>query len=196
MIQIRRNTFETNSSSAHSLVLLNNKENEYWTSEEVYNHLYYHLEESGNKSGKYIYKPRIYEGEATFNRWPFKVLTRFEDKLFYLWAHSPVRVYPPKGKRTWTRYQKEYYKVTNYIKKYLPWLERVEWDKWYIDEMPSSEALGFDGALRELGLSWYEYLFNKNIIVICDGDEYHVWKGMKKLGLIDINTIKKESRYD
>lgn len=196
MIQIRGNTFETNSSSSHSLVILNKDNEEYWTSEEVYNHLQYHLEECEDKPGKYIYKPRIYEGEGTFNRWPFKVLTRFEDKLFYLWAHSPIRVYPPKGNREWTRYQREYYKVTNYIKKYLPWLERVEWDKWYCDEKPCSEARGFTGALSKAGLTWYEYLFNKNIIVICDGDEYQVWKGMKNLGIVNENNIKKEYIYD
>ena len=34
--------------------------------------------------------------------------------------------------------------------------------------MPSSEAHEFTGALKKAGISWYEYLFNKNIIVICD----------------------------
>ena len=158
--------------------------------------LQYHLEEVEGKPGKYIYIPRIYDGEGRYNRYPFQVLRKFEDKLFYLWAHSPVRVYPPKGRRKWTRYQREYYKVTNYIKKYLPWLEGVKWDKWYAEDKPTSEAHGFDGALKQLNLTWYDYLFDKNLIVICDGDEYHVWKGMKEIGLIDKNGIRKEVRYD
>lgn len=195
MIQMRNNTFETNSSSAHSLVMV--KEGpEYWTSEEIYKFLEYHLEEVPDKPGKYIYIPRIYDGEGRYDRYPFQVLKRFEDKLFYLWAHAPIRDYPPKGKRKWHRYQREYYKVTNYIKKYLPWLEGVKWDRWYAEEKPSSEAHGFNGALKSLGLTWYDYLFDKNLIVICDGDEYHVWKGMKEIGLINSLGIRKEVRYD
>ena len=196
MIQIRSNCFETNSSSSHSLVIIKNEKTEYLTSEQVYQQLQYHLEECKDKPGKYIYVPRIYDGEGSYNRYPFQVLNTFKKKLFYLYAHAPVRVYPPKNNRKYSRYQLEYYKVTNYIKKYLPWLEGVKWDNWYCDEKPTSEAHGFEGALKSAGISWYEYLFNKNIIVICDGDEYQIWKDMKRLGIINEENIEREFVYD
>ena len=192
MIQIRQSTFETNSSSAHSLILKPGFD--FMSADDVYEELQWKLYEVEGKPGKFTLKMRIYDNDASFDRYPFRVLSRFYDKLLYLYAHAPIRVYPPTEKREWHRYQKQYYKVTNYIKKYLPWLDGVDWS--YADEKPSSEAIGFDGALKKLHLTWYDYLFDRNVIVICDGDEYHVWKGMKKLGLVDMKTIKEEVVYD
>ena len=192
MIQIRSNCFETNSSSSHSLVIKPGCD--YYTPEEVFEELRWCCEEDPNNSGKYIYTPCIYSDEACYHRYPFKVLTTFRDKLFYLYAHAPFREYPPKGKRIYPRYQVEYYKVTNYIKKHLPWLSRVEWNRFY--DKPSSEAHGFTGALKMAGLDWYNYLFNKNIVVICDGDEYNVWSDLKKANLVRLQKGTKEYTYD
>ena len=192
MIQVRQSTFETNSSSAHSLIIKPGFD--FMTPEEVQEELKWNLYEAEGKPGKYILKMRIYDGYASYNRYPFQVLSSFWDKLLYLYAHAPIRSYPPRGRREWTRYQREYYKITNYVKKYLPWLEGVDWS--YADEKPTSEAYGFQGALKKLHLTWYDYLFDRNVIVICDGDEYCVWSGMKKIGLVNVKTIKKEVVYD
>ena len=194
MIQIRNNCFETNSSSSHSLVVKTGSD--YYTAEEVYEDVQYICKQVENKSGKYVLEPRGYEFDDGFNRYPFQVLDTFRKKLWYLYAHAPCRVYPPKGKRSYSRYQPEYYKVTNYVKKYLPWLEGVSW-KW-VDRYskPSSEAHGFTSALKKAGIDWYEYLFNKNIIVICDGDEYDVWGSLKKANLVKLPKGTKEYKYD
>lgn len=189
MIQIRGNIFETNSSSSHSLVLVNT-EPSYWTADEIKNKLRWHLSECVDAPGKYIYRPRIYDGDASFNRYPFRVLDTFELKLWYLYAHAPTRKYPPKGRRKYTRYQPEYYKITNYLKKYLPWLEGVDWR--YCDEKPSSEAIGLGSSLSKLQLDWYKFLFDKNLVVIVDGDEYCTWERMKTCGLVDTKNIRKE----
>ena len=34
-----------------------------------------------------------------------------------------------------------------------------------------------------------EFLTNKNIIVICDGDEYQIWSDMKKLGILNTDNF-------
>lgn len=192
MLQIRSNTFETNSSSAHSLVIKNGFD--YMSADDVKEALKWSLYEIPEEPGMFIYKPRRYDDENSFNRWPFQVLDTFEDKLMYLYAHAPVRKYPPSGKRTYTRYQREYYKITNMLKAYLPWLKGIDWC--YCDNKPSSEATQFTGVLKRYNISMYEYLFNKNIIIICDGDEYNVWSGLKRDGLIAVNNIKKEYVYD
>lgn len=191
MIQIRRNVFETNSSSSHSLVIKPGFD--FYTPEEVYKELQWSCEPDINNPGKYIYAPHIYSDDASYNRCPFKVLTTFKQKLLYLYAHAPCRKYPPKGNTTYTRYQPEYYKITNYIKKCLPWLSGVSWE--YCHEKPSSEAYEFNSAMKKAGLDWYQFLFNKNIIVICDGDEYDVWDDLKKANLVKLSKATKEYIY-
>ena len=196
MIQIRSNVFETNSSSAHSLVIQEGSYS-YYTSDEVFNELQWLCKECEEDPGKYVLQPWHSEFDDGFNRWPFQVLTTFREKMWYLYAHAPVRHYPATGNRKYSRYQPEYYKVTNYLKKYLPWLKGIDWK--YCNERykkPSSEAYGFNGVLKTKCISWHEFLFNKNIIVICDGDEYGVWQTMKNCGLINEAGIKKELKYD
>lgn len=196
MIQIRGNCFETNSSSSHSLVIKPGFD--YYTSEEIYERFKWKLHECKDEPGKYILEPRHYWFEDGFNRWPFQVLDDFDSKLWYLYAHAPVRHLKQKTKNGYDRWTVEYYKVTNFLKKELPWLKTVDWSDCRGDYkgMPSSEAHGFTGALKKAGISWYEYLFNKNIIVICDGDEYCVWSRLKKQNLVKLPKGTKEYIYD
>lgn len=192
MINIRNNIFETNSSSSHSLVIKPGCD--YYTPEEVFEEFRWLCKEVEGKTGKYIIEPWGYEFEEGYNRYPFQVLDDFRNKLWYLYAHAPVRRYPPDDKHSYGRWTTEYYKVTNYLKKYLPWLEGISWKK--CDCKPHSEAHGFTGSLKESGIDWYEYLFNKNIIVICDGDEYNVWRDLKKANLVRPPKGTKEYTYD
>ena len=194
MIQIRENVFETNSSSSHSLVIKPGCD--YYTPEEVFEELKWLCEEVKDKPGKYILEPWGHEFDEGCNRAPFKVLDDFRNKMWYLYAHAPSRHYEPDEKHPYGRWTTEYYKVTNYLKKHLPWLEGISWknvDKW---SKPSSEAYGFSGAMKKAGLDWYNYLFNKNIIVICDGDEYRIWERLKKSGLVRYQKATQEYTYD
>ena len=48
------------------------------------------------------------------------------------------------------------------------------------------------GWLKKLNISLIEFLTNKNIAVICDGDEYCIWEDMKKIGLVKEENFEKE----
>ena len=83
MIQIRRNTFETNSSSSHSLVIMTdniikeNGEDLYFTHDEML--------ESLHRVSRGTYKP--WNDNWYFGRAPFRVLDTFEWKLQYTYAN-------------------------------------------------------------------------------------------------------------
>lgn len=191
MLQIRNNCFETNSSSSHSLVIKPGFD--YYTSEEILERYSYLFKECKDEPGRYILKPWGHEFDDGFNRWPFQVLDNFSTKLWYLYAHAPVRRLKQTNKYGDYRWATEYYKITNFLRKELPWLKGVDWS--YCSDKPSSEAQGFTVALKKAGISWYEYLFNKNIIVICDGDEYCVWNRLKKHKLVKLPKGTKEYIY-
>lgn len=76
--QIRKGCFETNSSSAHSLVVTKKNSNVRMTQQEIRDE--YYLDEEWNK-GKNIICLDKYDNE--FGRSPFSVLTTFRDKLTY-----------------------------------------------------------------------------------------------------------------
>lgn len=188
MIQIRQNTFETNSSSSHSLVITNN--NLPWlTAEEAKNSLNWKYEE---ETGVFDLE-WVDDTEYTFNRYPFKVLETFKAKLLFLYANAPVRK-KYINKKGYTRYQSEYYKISNYVGKYcIPGFKRIHlksrWDR------PNCEAYDVLETLKSNNITWKEFLMNPNVIVVCDGDEYQVWKGMKKLGLINDKNILNEIKF-
>lgn len=72
--QIRKNVFETNSSSCHSLVI--KKMNEYYTTEEIMDGCY--LRDDGTW--------HMYDGCLEFGRSPFRCISGFTDKLYYMMA--------------------------------------------------------------------------------------------------------------
>ena len=179
MIQIRSNCFETNSSSSHSLIITNGDAN-YYTPDEAYHELYWMTDGYWDPSG-----------DLYFGRSPFKVLSSFKDKLLYAYACAPRR----EGKMKKSGYNgiwKEYYKVTNVVKKFFGE------DKLFLGLDPyrkRHEYIGTDDRmlpkwLKDADISLIEFLTNKNIIVICDGDEYCIWTDLKKFGLINMDNIK------
>lgn len=179
MIKIRQSTFETNSSSSHSLVITKQKVNHY-TPEEAYKELRYDINQQGD------WEP--YD-DMYFGRYPFQVLSTFKDKLRYAYACAPVRQGRVK-KDGYHGYWREYYKITNVIKKFF--------GSEYVFNGVSfkyCDSVGTDDDklhywLDHANISLIEFLTNKNIIVICDGDEYCVWTDMKKLGLINKDNIQ------
>ena len=46
--------------------------------------------------------------------------------------------------------------------------------------------------LKERNITLEEFITNKKYVIIVDGDEYCVWDGMKKSGLINMNEIEEE----
>ena len=70
--QIRNSVFETNSSSAHSIVI--RSVNEYYNAKELREHMYI------NRNGEWD----ILQYELEFGRSPFKYLATFVDKVRYV----------------------------------------------------------------------------------------------------------------
>ena len=185
MIKIRSSVFETNSSSSHSLVITKNT-NRYLTFEEAKRSIQYNYDEETG-----VYEFPWSDDKYTFNRFPFKVLQEFEDKMLFLYANAPRRARVTK--KGYTSYNPEYYKVTRYIGRYcIPGFKSIKLPRDRYDR-PSCEAYNVLETLERNNISWYEFLMNPNIIVICDGDEYCVWYDMKKLNLI--TNIEKEIKF-
>lgn len=169
MIQIRQNTFETNSSSSHSLVIRTDNiikesgEDLYFTHDEM-------LESLHRVSPRGIYKP--WNDDWYFGRAPFRVLDTFELKLQYAYANC--------GENKYTRNV-----VTNILKELVPEVKKVNipkscWvDNWQLF-----------GWLGEHNINLKEFLTNKKYVVIQDGDEYCIWKDLIGCGLIDKKVIE------
>ena len=181
MIQIRGNCFETNSSSSHSLIITKGDAGHY-TPEEAYKELYW-INDDGtwNPLGDDMY----------FGRSPFKVLSTFKDKLCYAYACAPCRKGRMK-KSGYESYWREYYKVTAVVRKFFG--STFEFNG-IEPNYRRRNYIGTDDCmlpkwLEIANISLIEFLINKNIIVICDGDEYCIWTDMKKLGLINMENIQ------
>lgn len=199
--QIRRNVFETNSSSMHSLVI--KKKSEYFTEDEVRADLYV------NKEGLI----RNYKNDNYFGRSPFQVLATLGDKANYVLASmcnykdddiytevcNTIREFIPEFKGydvdlcTDTRSKKysteedikKYYGEGNYVEK------DDEWIVWGYDLGGVDEDILTDFLEKE-NITIAEFLKNKRYVVVVDGDEYCIYKDMKENGLINTDSIERE----
>lgn len=201
--QIRQGVFETNSSSMHSLVVT--KCSEYYTVKEVRDEIY--MREDGMIN--------LRHGDMYFGRTPFQVLTTFKEKLKYILASmcrykgdpvyeevtQVVRSYIPlfvdfdvelraytHSIRDYSEEIKEIYGEGNYVKK----------DDYFVVYRYDFGGVDTDilsGFLEKENITITEFLKNKRYIVIVDGDEYCIYKDMKKNGLINMDNIEKEYTY-
>lgn len=179
MIQIRRNTFETNSSSSHSLVICSPKPpKKMLTEEDCIRSLLFDYDETTG-----IYSPRYDDIEYNFNRAPFKILREFDEKLMFLYANAPIRE-RGKDKEGYTIWEHEYYKISRIVRTIIPGYKKFKWNCW----RPSCEAYNVLETIKE-HMTLREFLINPNVIVVCDGDEYQVWNDMKKLDMIATTRI-------
>lgn len=183
MIQIRSNTFETNSSSSHSLVLSSGMEAKL-TPEKCRMSLWFDYDEETG-----IWEPDKEYEYFTFNRYPFKILRHFDEKLMFLYANAPTRK-RGKDKYGYDIYEREYYKISREVRKILPEYRKV---KFIRDRKPSCEAYGVLDIIKE-HISLIDFLTDPNVIVICDGDEYNNWYTLKKLNIL-ANYRFKEVRF-
>lgn len=175
MKQIRRNVFETNSSSSHSLVITT--DNEHMTKEEINNE--FHLRENG-----LLWLPESY---LEFYRYPFDMLATFRGKLRYAIAASQGNLVD---------------ECREICKKYIDNFTDFEFnmkdEQWsneandYVEgEFPNyggTDDYEIEGWLKTYNVPLEEFLTNKRYIVIVDGDEYATWDHIKDSGLI--NTAK------
>lgn len=182
MKQIRRNVFETNSSSSHSLVITT--DNEHYTREEINKNFYI------TKEGKV----RLWESSLEFYRSPFDMLVTFKDKLRYAIASSNGNLVDD---------------CREICKKYVDGFTDFEfdtkdyvWDSEVKDYVETDEPVPnyggtddyqIEGWLKYYNVSLEEFLTNKRYIVVVDGDEYNCWLHIKDSGLVDTSKIIHDS---
>ena len=182
MKQIRRNVFETNSSSSHSLVITT--DNEHYTREEINKNFYI------TKEGKV----RLWESSLEFYRSPFDMLVTFKDKLRYAIASSNGNLVD-ECREICKKYVDGFIDFEFDTKDYV-------WDSEVKDYVETNEPIPnyggtddyqIEGWLKSYNVSLEEFLTNKRYIVVVDGDEYNCWLHIKDSGLVDTFKIIHDS---
>ena len=182
MKQIRRNVFETNSSSSHSLVITT--DNEHYTREEINKNFYV------TKKGIV----RLWESSLEFYRSPFDMLVTFKDKLRYAIASSNGNLVD-ECREICKKYVDGFIDFEFDTKDYV-WDSEV---KDYVETKSPVPNYGgtddyqIEGWLKSYNVSLEEFLTNKRYIVVVDGDEYNCWLHIKDSGLVDTFKIIHDS---
>ena len=157
-IQIRQGVFETNSSSMHSLCILNHSDKNIDT----------HTNEI-DENGTWKFE----EGELDFYRYPFRFLHTFEGKVKYAIANYESNY-------------KSIILISDIVKKYNPNFVRFEFAKSHgrIDT-GGTDDYALNSWLENNNITLEEFLINPRYAVICDGDEYCTFDKLIDLGLIN-----------
>lgn len=181
MKQIRRNVFETNSSSSHSLVITT--DNEHYTREEINKNFY--------MTDGIV---RLWESSLEFYRSPFDMLVTFKDKLRYAIASSNGNLVD-ECREICKKYVDGFIDFEFDTKDYV-------WDSEVKDYVETNEPIPnyggtddyqIEGWLKSYNVSLEEFLTNKRYIVVVDGDEYQIFDHIKKSGLFDTSKIIHDS---
>lgn len=181
MKQIRRNVFETNSSSSHSLVITT--DNEHYTREEINKDFY--------MTDGIV---RLWESSLEFYRSPFDMLVTFKDKLRYAIASSNGNLVD-ECREICKKYVGGFVDFEFDTKDYV-WDSEV---KDYVEAKSPIPNYGgtddyqIEGWLKKYNVSLEEFLTNKRYIVVVDGDEYNCWLHIKDSGLVDTSKIIHDS---
>lgn len=177
MVTIRQNVFETNSSSMHSLCITNNTEEDDLRDEVFWIH-----------DGIW----RIRDDELTFERYPFRILYRFSDKVKYVIA-SLCGSYKPGDEA-----QKNLDEIREVCKDVIPEFKDFAFEVDYKENPHYGYAQNYGNLEKWMeanGISIRDFLLSKKYIVICDGDEYYEWEKVKASGLINLDIIKEEVTF-
>nr|DAE13424.1 MAG TPA: hypothetical protein [Siphoviridae sp. ctLqe90] len=181
MKQIRRNVFETNSSSSHSLVITT--DNEHYTREEINKNFY--------MTDGIV---RLWESSLEFYRSPFDMLATFKGKLRYAIASSNGNLVD-QCRELCYKYVDGFVDFEFDTKDYV-------WDSEVNDYVEAEEPIPnyggtddyqIEGWLKKYNVSLEEFLTNKRYIVVVDGDEYAIYDHIKKSGLFDTSKIVHDS---
>lgn len=185
MIQIRDNTFETNSSSSHSLIITDFDGK--YTPEEMMKGIYLWNDN----------KDRMYESDLEFYRSPFSLLATFESKSRYAIASSNGRL-ADEVEKIWHKY------IPNFNGfKFDMKTEEYDYDKkeWVDLDEPKPIYGGTDdyeieGWLKSYNVSLEDFLTMRRYMVVCDGDEYREWYHILDGGLVDKSHIIHDSEKE
>ena len=167
MIQIRRNVFETNSSSSHSISIRSDAlmkelgEDIYFTHDEMLDSL------NLTKDGKFI----SYEKDWYFGRAPFRPIDTFALRFMYAYASF---AYDDESRA----------ELISLLKELVPECTSIAEPEWSGTDEPFLQSF-----MEKYNITLREFLTNKKYIVIQDGDEYCIWEDLIASGLIDINSL-------
>lgn len=185
MIQIRNNTFETNSSSSHSLIITD-IEGKY-SPEEMMKGIYV------NGDGEVS----MHDYELSFYRSPFDLLATFESKSRYAIASSQGK-FVEQIEEIWKKY------IPNF--KYFEFDETYDyWDEekrdWVETEEPvpvygGTDGYEIEGWLKKYNVSLEDFLTMHQYMVVVDGDETRVWYKILDTGLFDTSHIIHDSEKE
>lgn len=185
MIQIRDNTFETNSSSSHSLIITDFDGK--YTPDEMMNGIYLWEDK----------KKRMYESHLEFYRSPFSLLATFESKSRYAIAASNGRL-ADKVEELWYKYIPNFNGFEFDTKD-----EEYDYDKkeWVDLDEPKPVYGGTDdfeieGWLKNYNVSLEDFLTMRRYMVVCDGDETREWYRILDSGLVDKVHIVHDSEKE
>lgn len=194
MISIRNNCFETNSSSMHSLVIAKNSKRCY-DEDDLNLRKDYRIRKEDN-----VYELFKYPSDVTnYERHPFQVLDQPIDKLRYLvglyvrWKDNPETddseyYLDPEAKKEFDSIIKEatgcsdiqYYYFNDYN-------EEKEYPYTSVTNDSGENVYSF---MKRKGLSFKDVIFNPNITIQVDGDEYQEFKKLFESGLISKDSIE------
>ena len=182
MIQIRDNTFETNSSSSHSLIITDFDGK--YTPEEMMKGIYLWEDK----------ETRMYESNLEFYRSPFSLLATFESKSRYAIASSQGHL-ADEVEKIWHKY------IPNFNGfKFDMKTEEYDYDKkeWVDLDEPKPIYGGTDdyqieGWLKSYNVSLEDFLTMRRYMVVCDGDETREWYHILDSGLVDKSHIIHDS---
>ena len=185
MIQIRDNTFETNSSSSHSLIITDFDGK--YTPEEMMKGIYLWEDK----------ETRMYESNLEFYRSPFSLLVTFESKSRYAIASSQGHL-ADEVEKIWHKY------IPNFNGfKFDMETEEYDYDKkeWVDLDEPKPIYGGTDdyqieGWLKSYNVSLEDFLTMRRYMVVCDGDETREWYHILDSGLVDKSHIIHDSERE
>ena len=185
MIQIRDNTFETNSSSSHSLIITDFDGK--YTPEEMMKGIYLWEDK----------ETRMYESNLEFYRSPFSLLATFESKSRYAIASSQGHL-ADEVEKIWYKY------IPNFNGfEFDMETEEYDYDKkeWVDLDEPKPIYGGTDdyqieGWLKSYNVSLEDFLTMRRYMVVCDGDETREWYHILDSGLVDKSHIIHDSEKE
>lgn len=185
MIQIRDNTFETNSSSSHSLIITDFDGK--YTSEEM-------------MRGVFLWndnKKRMYESNLEFYRSPFSLLSTFESKSRYAIASSHGHL-ADEVEKIWYKYIPDFdgFKFDMHTEEYD--YNKEEWVD--LDEPKpvygGTDDYQIEGWLKSYNVSLEDFLTMRRYMVVVDGDEYREWYHILDSGLVAKSHIIHDSEKE
>ena len=187
MKSIRRNCFETNSSSMHSIAIVKDakpyadvEKLNYCSNNDGFLDLFY-FEDDDNMH---------------FERYPFRILRSEDDKLRYILGYY----YSYDGENT--EYNKEIEEIHNLVKQRYPeiksikdWKDSHDWEGNPYKEYPSTAYSNDSGEnvfsfIKRKKLTMEDVIFNPNIVIFVDGDEYQQTFKLFDSGIISEDSIE------